>query len=121
MLRGACRRQGAAGPEVTSVAPLRNRSVAIDAIELDGRARLGVEFSAAVAVLLEMAIDALHSFFQVNILKVRGLLKFLRIVRRDRDSLFVEQVALAVARKHGAEEPAVAVKIGELRRLSISD
>ena len=27
----------------------------------------------------------------------------------------IEQVALAVAREHGAEQPAVAVKIGELR------
>ena len=91
-----------------------NRAVAIDAIEFDGGARLAVEFSVAVAVLLEVAIHALHAFLEMDVREVHGFLEFLGILGTT--ILFsVEQVALAVALEHGAEEPAVAVKIGELR------
>ncbi len=88
--------------------------MAIDAVELDRGARLAVQFSAAVAVLLEVAVHALHALLQMNVREVRGFLEFFRIIRGNRCSLFVEQVPLAVARKHGAEKPAVAVKIGKL-------
>src|SRR5258708_4757194 len=50
----------------------RNCPVAIDAIELNGSTRLAVKSSAAMAVLLEVTIDALHPFLQVNILEMHG-------------------------------------------------
>ena len=67
---------GAAGPDVTSVAGCRNRAVAIDAIDFDCGARLAVKFSGAVAVLLEMAVHALHALFKMNVREVRGFLEF---------------------------------------------
>ena len=105
----------AAGPDVTSVVcRLRNRAVAIDAIHFNCGARLSVEFSGAVAVLLQVAVDALHTFLQMNIREVRGFLKLFRIVRRNRGSFFIKQAAFPVSREHRAKEPAMAVKIGEL-------
>ncbi len=77
--------------------------MAIDAIELDRGARFAVKFSVAVAVLLEMAIHALHALFQMNVRKVRGLFEFLRVVGWNASSLLIEQVALAVVREDGAE------------------
>ena len=106
---------GAAGPDVIKRGSLFDRSVAIDAIQFDGRARLAVELSIAVIVLLEMAIDALHSFFEMDVLQVNGFVEFLWIVGSDDLIVCVEQIALAVPLEHGAEHPAVAVKIGELR------
>ena len=66
--RAARGRRGAGGAQRGA---LRDRAVAIDAIEFDGGARLAVEFSGAVAVLLEVAVHALHSLFEMNVLEVR--------------------------------------------------
>src|ERR1700731_4636188 len=90
----------------------RNRAVAIHAIELNGSTRLAVQFSSPMTILLEVAVQALHSFFQVDIRKVDGFVEFLRIIGGDRASLFIEQVSLAVARIDGAKQPAVTVEIG---------
>ena len=98
---------------------LVDRAVAIDAIEFDRGARLGVEVSAAVIILLEMAIGALHAFFEVDVFQVDGLIEFLRVVGRDDLVVRVEQVAFAIAFEDGAENPSVAVKIGELRRFEL--
>jgi len=42
-------------------------TVAIHTIDFDGGARLAVDFSISVIVLVEMTIGALHSFFEVNV------------------------------------------------------
>ena len=52
--------------------PLAGRAVAVDALDLDGRANLAVELGVAVSVLDEMAVDAVHSLFQMNIELVHG-------------------------------------------------
>src|SRR6266853_4662117 len=109
--RGSCRSGGD-----QRRAP-RNCPVAIDAIELNGSTRLAVKFPAAMAVLLEVTIDALHPFLQVNILEMHGFIEFLRIIGRNRASLLVEQMSLAISREHGAKQPAMTVKISKLRRL----
>ncbi len=44
--------------------------MAIGATDLDGSARLAVKFAVSMAVLLEMAVHAVHPFLQVNILQV---------------------------------------------------
>jgi hypothetical protein len=94
-----------------------NRAVAIGAVEFDRGARLGVQFSIAVRVLLEMAVDAVHSFFQMNVRQVDCLLEFVRVVAGYDFIFTVEQVALAVALVDGAENPAMAMEISELRLL----
>ena len=47
--------------------PLAKASVAVRAIDLDRRPRLAVEHAVAVNVLLEMAINAMHALFEVNV------------------------------------------------------
>ena len=98
---------------------LLNRAVAIDAIDFDGVARLAVQFSVAVTVLLEMAVDAMHSLFQVDVFQVHGLLEFVRIVERNLVVVGVEQIAFAVVLEDRAENPSVTVEIGELRVLEL--
>src|SRR5689334_5701607 len=44
---------------------LLNGAVAIHAIDLNGVAGFSVQFAIAVAVLLEVAVDAVHSLFQM--------------------------------------------------------
>ncbi len=93
---------------------LLNRAVAIHAIDLNGVARFSVEFAVAVAVLLEVAVDAVHSFFQMDVFEVHGLLELVGIVKRDLLVVLIQQVAFAVVLEHRAENPAVAVEVGEL-------
>ena len=90
-------------------------AVAIDAIEFDGRARLAVEFSIAVIVLLELAIDALHSFFRDGCSSTNGFVELLGIAWRNNFVVRVEEIAFAIALEDGAKDPAMAVKIRELR------
>src|SRR5207247_6687492 len=47
-----------------------DRAVAVDAVDLDGGPRLAVELAVAVAVLLEMAIHAVHAFLEMDVLEV---------------------------------------------------
>ena len=134
-------RGAAAGPVVCSVGVFADRAVAVDALDLDGGTHLAVQLGVAVRVLDEMAIDAVHALFQVNVEQVdrhssrrfRGLLgrvgagtllDFLGILMAasmvsgvdlaDHVARVVEEIALAVLFEHGAEDPAVAVEIGEL-------
>src|SRR5271157_4137127 len=113
----AARRRGRAGSDERRV--LLDRAVAIGAIELDGRARLAIQLAVAVAVLLEMAIDALHALLGVNVLQMDGLPEFIRIVGGNDFAVGIEQIALTVTLVDGAENPAVAVKVGELRLLEL--
>ena len=66
-----------------------------------------------------MAVHALHAFGEVNVLEMHRVLPLLRIVRGDHGVVEVEHVALFVLLENGAENPAVAVVIGELRLLQL--
>ena len=99
--------------------PLIHGAVAIDAIDRRGVARLAIELAVAVHVHFEMAIRALHPFRQMHVLQVDRLREFLRIVVRDFVVAQIEQIAFAIVLEDGAEDPAVAVIIGELRVLEL--
>src|SRR6266851_9460919 len=60
----ACRSGGSGSNQA---GPRADGAVAIDAINFHGGPRLAINFSIAVIVLREVAIRALHSFFQMNI------------------------------------------------------
>ncbi len=122
--------------------PVR-RPVAVDALDLDGRADLALQTIVAVHVLDVVAIDAMHALFHVDVHQVdghavavrrRGLRRsgalavlladglghldrrhqLLGRGRLDRPALAVEHLAVAVLLEDGAEDPAVAVEVGEL-------
>ena len=98
---------------------LADGAVAVDALNGRGRARFAVEIAVAVDVREEMAVHALHAFGEVNVLEMHRVLPLLRIVRGDHGVVEVEHVALFVLLENGAENPAVAVVIGELRLLQL--
>jgi hypothetical protein len=75
--------------------------------------------AAAVRIVIEVAVYALHTEIDVNRIEMNGLLEFLRIVGRNDVVAVVEQVALAVALVDGAEIPAVTVIVGELGVLEL--
>src|SRR6266851_275292 len=105
---GRCRprgHQGSASGDTT---------VAIDAVDLNGVASLSVQLSIPVSILGEMAVNAMHSFFEVNVLEMHGPAEFVGILGRDDIVLFIEQIALAILLVNRAEDPAVAMKIGKL-------
>ncbi len=110
---------GDAGPLVTRFAAVLSGTVAIHAVDLDRRPRLGVQAAVAVVVLLEVAVHAVHPLLEVDVLQVDGFLELLRVVVLDDAALRIEQVALAVALEHGAEDPSVAVEVGELGGLEL--
>ena len=118
--------------------------MAVDAGNLDGVARLAVELSVAVAVLFEVAVDAVHAAFEMDVLQVHGQparfcirLRASRLrrplIRRTRVGVVhgrgellrrgllhdvaraVEQIALAIALEHGAEQPSMTVEVREAR------
>ena len=93
---------------------LADGAVAIDAIDFDRGARLAVDFAVAVIVLREMAIVALHAFFEMNVGEVDGFRKTIGIFEGDGVSVFVEPIAFAIVIEDGAKNPAVSVKVGEL-------
>ena len=90
----------------------------------------------AVHVLDEVAIDAVHALFQVDVHQVDGDARLVDAVLRrqvleahgglqfgvadvlDDLAVVVEEAALAVLAEDGAEGPAVAVEVGELRVLA---
>ena len=109
----SCRRR-AAGFDCCLAA---GRSVAVDTVHLDGVANFAVEIAVTVVVLLEMAIDAVHSFFQVNVLQVNGLGQLVRIIRRDFIVICIEKISVAIFLEDSAEEPAVALKLRKLHRV----
>ena len=93
--------------------------MAIGAIDFNGVSRLAVKLAVAVRILAEMAIHAVHAFFEVDVLEVHGFAEFFWIIERNDVVFLVEQVSLAVFFVDGAEDPAVAVEVGELRMLQI--
>jgi len=62
---------------------LANRTVAIDAVDFDGGARLAVDFPVAVIVLREMAVVALHSLLEMDVGEVDGFAETVGIVERN--------------------------------------
>ena len=52
---------------MNSVRAFANRAMTIFASDLDRRARLVVEIAVAVRVLPEVAVDAVHPFFEMNV------------------------------------------------------
>jgi len=87
--------------------------VTIDAVDLDGGARFSVNFSVAVIVLSEVAIIALHAFFEMDVGEVYGFPETVGILEGNLLAVFVQPIPFAVVIEYGAENPAVAVKIGE--------
>src|SRR6185312_11938331 len=78
-----------------------------------------VELAIAVAVLLEVAIGALHALFLVDVGEVHGFLEFIFVVPVDDVVVCVEQIAFAVVLVYRAEDPAVAVEVGKLRLVEL--
>ena len=120
--RGLQRREGVRG------------AVAVLAADLHRVGDLAIDIAVAVAVLREVAVGALHALFGVDIHQMDGLARvdagrdelglvalapFLGVVVGDDLALGIEQIALAVALQDGAEIPAVAVIVGELRVLEL--
>ena len=88
--------------------------MAIDAIDGRGIARLAVKHAVSVDILFEMAVRALHPVREMDILQVNGLRELLRIAVRDFVVVEIEKIAFAIVLEDGAENPAMAVVIGEL-------
>jgi hypothetical protein len=108
-------------------------AVAVNALDRDRVARLTVQLAVGVHIELEVAVDALHSHLEVDVLEMDRHLRRRRGVGtlhpspqrrrlelRGRHALHrlvvrVEQSALAVLLEDRAKDPAVAVEVGELR------
>src|ERR1700724_3823632 len=103
--RGRCAQRGL----------LRDGAVAIDAIHFHCVARLAVKIAVAMIVLREVAVLAVHTFLEMDVAEVDGLLEFVLVAGRYGVALGIQQVAFAVALVDGSEDPAVSVKVGELR------
>src|ERR1700687_2544071 len=89
--------------------------MAIDAVDFDGSARFAVNFSVAVIVLREVAIIALHAFFEMDVGEVDGFPETVGILEGNLLAVLVQPVPFAVVIENGAENPTVTVKIGRLR------
>src|SRR5216684_7873898 len=98
---------------------LANRTVAIDAVDFDGGARLAVDFPVAVIVLREMAVVALHSFLEMDVGEVDGFAETVGIVERNLFAFSIKPIPFAVVVKNCAEDPAMAMEISELGRLQL--
>ncbi len=85
--------------------------MAIHAVDLHRVSGLTVEFAVAVAVLLEMTIDAVHALFQMDVFQVHRLAKLFGIVERHRLIMIVQQGALAIMLEHSAKDPTVTVEV----------
>src|SRR5882762_2251510 len=70
-----------------------------------------------MTVLLEMAVDAMHAPFEMDIFEVDCLVEFLRIIEGHRLILRVQQGAFAIVPEYRAEDPAMAMEVGKLRVL----
>src|SRR5262245_38140497 len=68
----------------------------------------------AVAILLEVAVDAVHALVEMDVGQVDGFLELLRVFEIYFVIVLVQPVAFAIVLEDGAVDPAVAVEIGEL-------
>ncbi len=55
-------------------------AVAIHAVNFDGVSGLPVELAIAVTVLLEVAVDAVHAEFKMDVFQVDGLFELVFVV-----------------------------------------
>src|SRR5262245_971726 len=115
--RPPARRRGGPGRDERS--PSADCAVAIGAIDFDGSARFAINPSVAMIVLCEVAIVALHAFFEVNVGQVDRFGEAAGVVEINFRAVLVEPVAFAVMRVNAAIDPAVAVKVGKLRGLEL--
>ena len=93
------------------------RPVTVDTSNLNCSAGLGVENAVAVRVLPKMTVDAMHAFFEMNVVEMDGFVKSIRIVGRHNRIFRVEQVPFPIALEHLPENPAMTVRVRELRSL----
>src|SRR5437867_5074158 len=91
-----------------------NRAVTVDTIYFNSSARFVVKQSVAVRVLPKMTINAVHAFFEMDVVKMHCLLEAIRIIRWYDDVLSVEQVPFPITFENLAKDPAVTVKVREL-------
>src|SRR6266446_5609387 len=96
---------------------LSNRAVAIDAINFYRGTRLPVDFPVAVIVLREVAIVALHALFKMDVRKMNRFAEAIGIVKCDLLPVLVQPVPLSIVIENGPEDPAVPMKVCELRGL----
>ena len=85
---------GAAGPPRPQIGIIHRRAVAIGAGDLDRPLHLAIDVAAAVRVLAEMAIDALHPELDIDRFEMDGLFELLRVVVGDDLVAVVEQIPL---------------------------
>src|SRR3989475_2828314 len=98
---------------------LANRAVAIDAVDFNGGAGLAVNFSVAVIVLREMAVVALHPFFEMDVSEVYGFAETVWVIKCNLLPVFVEPVSFAIVMEDRSEDPAMAMEISKLRSLQL--
>src|SRR5271163_315857 len=101
------------------IGSLPDRAMAIHAIDFNRVARFSIQVSIAMTVLLEMAVYAMHSHFQVNIFQVDSLFEFIRIIERHRVAVSVLKNAFAIVLERRPENPSMTVEVRELRVLEV--
>ena len=98
---------------------LSNRSMTVDTTNLNRRARFVVKHSVAMRVLAKVTINAVHPFFEMNVVEMNGLSEAIRIVGRDDVVLCVKQIPFPIALEDQTEHPAVSMEIRKLRALQL--
>src|SRR5271155_1043063 len=93
--------------------------MAIHAINFNGVARFSVEFSIAVTVLFEMAVNTMHSLFQMDVLQVDSLFELVRIIERNLVVLSIQKISFAIVLESLPENPSVAMEVFELSVLEV--
>src|SRR5947207_14464200 len=91
----------------------------VNTSDLNRSARLVVKHSVAVRVLTKVTINAVHPFFEMDIVEMDRFSESIRIVRRNHGALCVEQIPFSIAFEDLAKDPAVSVRIRELRSLQL--
>src|ERR1043165_8045248 len=114
-LSGGAGDDGSGGTRSKKGRLLLDRTVAVFTRNLDRRARFVVEIAVAVRVLAEVTINAVHAALGVNVVEMHGLAELRGILRRDDVAVRVEQISLAIAFEDFAKQPAMSMKVRELR------
>src|ERR1700674_4145699 len=107
------------GPRGDKSSLVADRAMAIHAVDFDSGTRFTKNLSIAVIVRGEVAIVALHAFFEVDVGEVNGFREPLRIIKGNLPAVPVQPVAFAIMTEDRSEYPTVAVKVRELRRLQL--
>ena len=86
----------------------------IYAADRSGVARLAIELAISMDVVEEMAITALHSAGEMNVLQMNRLIKFMRVIVGNGMIVEIEQSSFAIVLEDGAKDPAMAMVISKL-------